>query len=207
MPSFHEVRLPEDIERGSSGGPRFNTTVMTLASGHEKRNVNWSRSRGRWDVGYGIQYIGDLETVIEFFYARQGRGYGFRFKDWSDYKIGEVGTPHNFTTTSAGIGAGPYQVYKVYTSGSTTFSRKIIKLVSGTISVYLNGVVVNPADYVTDLNAGTITFDSAPANGQNLGIICEFDVPVRFDTDELNVSMEVFNAGTVPSIPIIELRA
>lgn len=204
MPSFHEVRLPDDIEKGASGGPRFSTTVMELSSGHEKRNVNWSQQRGHWDIGYGIQYKADaLELIIDFFYARMGRAYGFRFRDWADYQIGEPGAAHVMYTTT---NTTTYQIIKKYTSGATTFTRTIKKIVANSVSLYLNAVLVNPADYTVDNNTGIIVFDSATPVGQTLAIICEFDVPVRFDTDELSISMETFNAGAVPSIPIIELR-
>jgi hypothetical protein len=55
MPGFHAVRLPDNIAYGATGGPEFATTVMATGSGHEKRNVNWSEARGRWDVASGLK--------------------------------------------------------------------------------------------------------------------------------------------------------
>ncbi len=34
----------------------------------------------------------------------------------------------------------------------------------------------------------------------------EFDVPVRFDTDRIEVNMASFASGEIPSIPIVEVR-
>ena len=34
----------------------------------------------------------------------------------------------------------------------------------------------------------------------------EFDVPVRFDTDRINVSVASFRAGHVPDVPVVEVR-
>ena len=34
----------------------------------------------------------------------------------------------------------------------------------------------------------------------------QFDVPVRFDTERLEVNLATFAAGTVPSIPLVEIR-
>ena len=34
----------------------------------------------------------------------------------------------------------------------------------------------------------------------------EFDVPVRFDTDQIQTSVASFQAGSVPNVPIVEVR-
>jgi uncharacterized protein (TIGR02217 family) len=46
----------------------------------EKRNVNWSEARGRWDVASGLKKQQQLGELIAFFRARKGKAYGFRFK-------------------------------------------------------------------------------------------------------------------------------
>jgi uncharacterized protein (TIGR02217 family) len=84
--AFHEVRFPDDIAYGATGGPEFATSVVATASGYEQRNINWSAARGRWDVASGLKKQTQLDTLIAFFRARKGRAYGFRFKDWTDFK-------------------------------------------------------------------------------------------------------------------------
>ena len=198
---FHEVRLDEEIERGATGGPGFNTSVIPLVSGHEKRNINWSEIRGEWDIGYGIQSIDNLENVIGFFYARRGRAFGFRFKDWADYQITgpqSIGTGNGSQTV--------FDVFKRYSSGGIDFDRRIRKLVNGTVRVFLDGVE-QTSGFTVDFNVGQIIFDTAPSNTvDSVAVECEFDVPVRFDTDQLNINVELFDVGSVPSIPIVELR-
>ena len=78
MTSFHEVRFPDNIAYGATGGPEFATTVVATGSGHEKRNVNWSEARGRWDVASGLKKQAQIDELIAFFRARRGRAYGFR---------------------------------------------------------------------------------------------------------------------------------
>ena len=34
----------------------------------------------------------------------------------------------------------------------------------------------------------------------------EFDVPVRFDTDKLEINLQGFKCGAIPHIPIVEVR-
>jgi len=194
--SFDEIRLPEDIEQGAQGGPEFFTQVSRLANGSEKRNAVWSQSKPSWDVGYGIQSLSDLRTVLTFFYARRGRLRGFRFKDYSDYTV-------SLQTLGTGTGAlTTFQAFKRYTDdGGTTFDRTLTKLVTGSVTVLLNGVPT--ALFSVNYNTGVITMNSAPANGVAITYRCEFDVPVRFDTDKLDVNLKHFDAGSVPSIPII----
>ena len=84
--AFHVVRFPDNISRGARGGPERRTQVVELASGDEERNASWLNSRRRYDVAYGIRRADDLAAVVAFFEARNGRLYGFRYKDWADYK-------------------------------------------------------------------------------------------------------------------------
>ena len=211
---FHDVRLPQDIERGATGGPQFSTTVLQLRSGFEQRNINWTQVRGQWDIAYGILQMAEevgaetaVHTVRDFFYARQGRAVGFRFKDWSDFEIGDRNNP-TADNQSIGLGDGAttvFQVFKRYTSGGFTYDRTIKKLVTGTPVVLLDGIV-QVSGFTVDVNAGTVTFNSAPANNVNVQVATEFDVPVRFDSDQLQIRVEVFQAGEIVSTPIVELR-
>lgn len=202
--SFDEVRLPENVERGAQGGPGFKTSIIELSSGFEQRNIDWSQARLSWDIGYGISYLDDanaliqLRDVITFFYARKGRAYGFRFKDWTDYEVttGFLGTGDGSTTQ--------FQALKRYTSGSRSHDRELFKLVSGTQRVFLDGI--ETGDFSVDVNTGIYTMNSAPALDVVLTHTTQFDVPVRFDVDQLEISIETFQAGEIPRIPVKEVR-
>jgi len=200
MPSFHDVRLPENIERGAMGGPEFKTTIMATPGGLEKRNIDWSRTRASWDVGYGIQMKEDFEVIINFFYARMGRAYGFRFKDWTDFEIA--------SEQSIGTGDGvekSYQIYKQYISGGYFYNRDIKKPIAGTVQVYLDSVLQG-GGFSIDYGTGIITFNTAPASNVNVGVICEFDVPVRFDMDKFDLNAEMWNVASIPNISLVELK-
>ena len=121
MSGFHEARFPDNVAYGATGGPEFATTVVGTGSGHEKRNVNWSEARGRWDVASGCKKQAQIDNLIAFFRARRGKAYGFRFKDWTDYKA-----------TGQLLGTGD--------SASGVEVRTITKPVAGTMKVYLDGV-------------------------------------------------------------------
>jgi len=200
--AFHDVRFPLCIEIGATGGPRFRTTVLGLGSGYEKRNIEWSRVRGAWDVGSGVKTKADMDAVIAFFYARQGRAHAFRFRDWTDYQIGTVGVP---LTIGTGTGAlTQFQLTKRYTSGSYYFDRKITRPVSGTVFVRTNESPTR--SYSLNTSTGLVTFTTPPGNGATVTAWGEFDVPARFDTDDLNITGVYDGVLDIPSIPIVEVR-
>lgn len=202
--SFVETpRFPEDISYGSRGGPTFRTDVFTAQSGFEQRNVLWQDARCKYDVAHGIRDKDDMDTVLAFFYNMRGKATGFRFKDWSDYRLinGNIGTGDGSTTA--------FQVVKKYTVGSNTFTRNLYKLVTSTLSgVTVNGVAkTEGVDFTVNYNTGVITFSVAPGNTHAIVVgNVEFDVPARFDTDEMSVTLEAFELETWDSIPIVEIR-
>jgi uncharacterized protein (TIGR02217 family) len=206
--TFHEIRFPDNISRGARGGPERRTQIVELASGDEERNASWANSRRRYDAAYGIRRADDLAAVVAFFEARYGRLYGFRWKDWGDYKSClPSGTPAP-TDQAIGIGDGTttvFQLVKAYTSGAQTWSRTITKPVTGTVSMALGGVA-QASGWSVDTATGLITFGAAPALGVAITVGLEFDVPVRFDTDQLDVTHDIERLGSITSIPLIEVR-
>lgn len=206
MTTFHNVRLPEDVERGADGGPEFKTLIMELQSGHEQRNVNWSRPRQSWNIGYGIQTNSDLSAVRAFFYAREGRAFGFRFKDWGDYEVGDTAAGVGELIYVATGGETTVQARKPYASGGVTYYRDLTRLVADTLRVWKNDVeLTESVGFTADDDTGIITVSALSASDE-IKIACEFDVPVRFDVDKLNVTVNWKDAQYIPHIPVIELR-
>lgn len=208
--TFHEVRFPDNISRGARGGPERRTQIVELASGDEERNASWANSRRRYDAAYGVRRADDLAAVVAFFEARNGRLHGFRWKDWGDYKSClPSGSP---APTDQAIGAGDgdgaatvFQLVKAYTSGAQTWTRAITKPVAGTVTVAIDGVA-QASGWSAEISTGLITFTTAPAAGTAITAGFEFDVPVRFDTDQLDVTHDLEHLGSITSIPLIEVR-
>lgn len=208
--AFHEVRFPASLSFGSMGGPERRVSVVTLANGFEERNTPWVHSRRRYDAGMGMRSLDDIETLIAFFEARQGQLYGFRWKDWSDYKSGRASEGVAPWDQTIGVGDGTmrvFQLQKAYASGSQAYVRPIRKPVVGTVMVGVGpSQQTEGVDFVVDPGTGEIVFTVAPASGLTVTAGFEFDVPVRFDTDRIMTSVASFQAGDVPSVPIVELR-
>lgn len=207
---FHEVRFPASLSFGSVGGPERRTDIVTLANGFEERNTPWAHSRRRYDAGLGMRSLDDVETLIAFFEARQGQLYGFRWKDWSDFKSGRATQEVAFDDQLIGTGDGTttvFQLSKTYRSGSYSYVRPVVKPVLGSVRV---GVAQDElregVDFDVDATTGRVTFARPPVEGQDIHAGFEFDVPVRFDTGSIQTSVASFKAGDVPNVPVVEVR-
>ena len=206
--AFHEVRFLDNISRGARGGPERRTQIVELASCDEERNASWADSRRRHDVSYGIRRADDLHAVVAFFEARNGRLHGFRFKDWGDHKSCKPSETPTAADQLIGTGDGTrtaFQLVKRYASGAQTWVRTITKPVAGTISIALGGVS-QPSGWTVDPATGTVTFAAPPGNGVAVRAGFEFDVPVRFDSDALDVTLDIERLGSITSIPLVEIR-
>ena len=208
--AFHEVRFPTDISLGSSGGPERRTEIVELASGSEERNTPWAHSRRRYDAGVAMRSLDDISVVISFFEARRGMLFGFRWKDWSDFKSSLPSQNPAFDDQVIGTGDGQtltFALNKIYQSGLNSYARPIVKPIDGTLVVGVAGIQqTEGASFSANYSTGEVTFAVAPAQGVQVTAGFEFDVPVRFDTDVIQTSISTFQAGDVPNIPIVEIR-
>ncbi len=206
--AFHELRFPDNISRGARGGPERRTQIVELASGAEERNASWANSRRRYDVAYGIRRADDLAAVVAFFEARNGRLHGFRFKDWADFKSCLPSQTPGPTNQPIGTGNGSttlFQLVKRYGSGAQSWTRAISKPVAGTVTIALNGTP-QASGWSVSTTTGLVTFTTAPAAGVAITAGFEFDVPIRFDTDALDVTLDLERLGSITSIPLVEIR-
>lgn len=209
--AFHEIRFPANLSFGSVGGPERRTEIVSLQNGHEERNTPWAHSRRRYDAGLGLRSLDDVETLIAFFEARQGQLNGFRWKDWSDYKSCPASRSPSPLDQVLGLGNGiqtVFQLQKTYQSGQQSYTRPVSKPVAGTVLIAVaEDPKVAGLEFDVDPATGLVTFAVAPALGAQVKGGFEFDVPVRFDTDRIQTSVASFQAGDVPAVPIVEVRA
>lgn len=199
---FHEVRLPLALAFGAHGGPERRTDIVALASGGEARNAVWAGSRRRWELGGAVTKIDALHEMVAFFEARRGRLHGFRFRDVVDDRSGRPGETVSATDQTLGLGDGVQTVFQLVKAYGQT-ERRIFKPVPGSVRAGLNGQEVS--DVVISSADGTVRFQDPPAPGTIVTAGFLFDVPVRFDTDHLETSLEAFGAGRAGQVPIIEI--
>ena len=228
---FDEVRLQDQIEFGVRGGPGWNTTVVVTASGYEQRNQGWAEARRRYSGVFRqlpSDPFNDFDELLGFFNARRGRLRGFRFRDWTDYEAAaQVCVQYNDVTQAAADGIEvEFQLAKLYDDANQTFNayRRLVKKPvlespdpdadpdDSAALVYVDtggGPVLqarNPAGaYSLDTSTGKVTFNVAPVLGAVVTWTGRFDVPVRFDSDDLQAELRSFDEFEVP-IELVELR-
>nr|WP_200862168.1 DUF2460 domain-containing protein [Asticcacaulis sp. YBE204] len=200
---FHDVSFPARLAFGSGAGVERRTQITTLASGHEQRISPWAQGRRRYLIGAGVRSLHDAAELLAFFEAREGQLYGFRFKDFADFKSSAVNAAVTATDQVIGTGDGARTVFQL-TKAYGGVTRAIAKPVADTVKVALDGVVTTA--FSVDHTTGLVTFSAAPAAGVVIRAGFEFDTPVRFDSDRLDLTLEGFDAGRVAAVPLVEIR-
>lgn len=191
------------------GGPTYQNVIQESISGVEQRVQVWAKCRGEWDISYTILGADEMEStfraVVAMFRAHFGNLHPFPFKDWGDYQLDDelIGVGDGSDTT--------FQIIKVYdpsqillsTPGVRTYVREIYLPRPGLV-VKVNGVTQTLTTHYTIAN-GVITFVSAPASGHAITVTGEFDVPVRFNTAKLDLTINENNIAEIGSLPIREV--
>lgn len=206
MSGFHEIRLPLSVSLGATGGPERQTEIVRLASGAESRNARWGASRRRWEIGGAPMRLEAAHELIAFFEARGGRLNGFRFRDPVDFKSCAPGEDVSAADQVIGAGDGAtaaFQLVKRYDSGSESYVRTIRKPVAGSVMVACDGEAMD--EIAVDFATGIVTLVEAPAEGAIVTAGFEFDTPVRFDADRLDMALVGHGAVRVVRAPLVEI--
>lgn len=212
MNAFHEVRFPVAVAFGATGGPERRVEIVALTSGREKRNLRLENSRRHFDAGTGLRSLADLHEIVAFFEARRGPLHGFRFRDPFDNRSCAPDQAPAPDDQAIGTGDGvetQFQLARQYGTGDDAYWRAIRKPVAGSVRVSVDGTeMANPAQVTVDHQTGTVTFQPGAVPGMGAAVTAgfEFDVPARFDTERIAISISAFRAGQIPSIPIIEIE-
>lgn len=195
MTDFHDIRFPLHLAFGSRGGPVRAVDIVQLANGGETRNAKTQHSRRRYNAVAGLKSREQALELLQFFEARYGPLYGFRFRDPLDHDA----------NNRIAVGDGVRTIFpltKIYGAPPQSYLRRISKPVSGTVRVFVEGVEMAVS---TDHHAGQIQFADAPHEGAEISAQFEFDVPVRFASDALDIVLDDFGAAQIQDIPLIEI--
>lgn len=196
--AFLDIRFPVNIAYGAVGGPGYSTDVVTLNSGFENRNQNWSVARCMYDAAKGCKTDQDRIDLIKFFRVAKGKMHSFRWRDFSDYQVltGEG--------TLTALGGGTFQLVKQYTNAAGTENRTITLPVNAVVKQGSTTLVLN-THYTLSLTTGVLTIIGSPTPAPD-SWTGEFDVPARFDTDQLRLVIEDLEYFKSQNIPIVEVR-
>jgi uncharacterized protein (TIGR02217 family) len=196
--AFLDIRFPVNIAYGAVGGPGYSTDVVTLNSGFENRNQNWSVARCMYDAAKGCKTDQDRIDLIKFFRVAKGKMHSFRWRDFSDYEVltGEG--------TLTALGGGTFQLVKQYTNAAGTENRTITLPINAVVKQGSTTLVLN-THYTLSLTTGVLTIIGSPTPAPD-SWTGEFDVPARFDTDQLRLVIEDLEYFKSQNIPIVEVR-
>ena len=196
MASFHEVVLPDTLAYGAKFGPSFKTTIVKTESGAEQRLGHWGRARRMGTVGFSIQGKAQMDALYAFFLARMGCLCGFRYSDQND-RVAVLEPLVN-------LGGTLLQLQKTYSSGGVSSVRLITKpSLTTPAALYKDGAAMT-GGYTVDTTTGIVTL-SAAAPASAFTWSGQFDTPVRFDTDSMEMTRDSFDSRSWSGIPIIEL--
>ena len=200
-------RFPDNISYGAVGGPEFKTFIFEANSGVEQRSKSRDVAKYSWNVAHGIRDKADMTALLAFFLSVAGRACGFRFKDWSDFEL----TAHQIgvgDSTTGSDGTALFNISQTYTTGALSHVRRVHKIVATPIPViFIDGTPESAANYTIDFDQGTVTFSAPnhPLAGELITITCEFDVPVRFNVDKMDISLDFFDTESWTNIQVISL--
>lgn len=207
---FHHVVFPDRFAFGSTGGAEFLTDITETASGFEHRNSSWATARRKYNLTTGPRRLSEIQLLNRFFQARRGRLHGFLFSDWLDNSSAIAGgTVSAFDETLHAVDGSPhrFQFFKTYAAEGEVVRRRIHKLNAGTVVIAKDGhILANNLDYTLDAQRGEMTLTSAPSSTSTLTAGFQFYVPVRFDSDQLDVQLVSFDTAILQSVSLVEIR-
>jgi uncharacterized protein (TIGR02217 family) len=189
--------LPQWIAYGATGGPEWGTALFSAPGGWEQRTQQWAQVRGRWDVSFVHVTQAQATVLVDFFRAvAHGRAEAFCFTDWRDHTFSNViGTGDGTTTT--------FQLVKVYTSGTLRYARPLTRPLVSSLAVMVNGVPTTA--YTVGVTGGVVQFASPPPSGAVIHAAGEFEVLVRFDTDQMQVTCVAPDVFSCAGLGLVEL--
>lgn len=202
-----DVRLTREIEIGAKARPRYSTDVIVTDGGHEVRNQRWSYPLFEFDFDLepgdrdGDTHLADadrLSAFIDLWHVAAGQFNSFKFRDWGDWDVETqpFATGDGITTA--------FQLYRVYQAGNMTRLRKITRPVQGSVTAYVNGA---PTAISVDHATGIVTFTGgAPADGAVITADFQFDLPVRFADDTMDLIAIMKDLDKPTNITLIEIR-
>lgn len=203
-------RFPDSMGFHSTSSTEFKTDVVVLNNSFEQRNAKWSHPLHRYDVASGIKTEAEISAILHFFNSVRGRFIGFRFKDWLDYSSASIlGKPITAMDQLIGIGDGQQREFpltKTYQAGMLSQVRRIHKPVENTVLIAVNHKI-DPRFTVNTATGMVILSDEydPPCSGDFVTAGFAFDVPCRFDTDQLSIGLPFQHLGNF-SMPLTEIR-
>lgn len=207
MAEFLEERIPVGVRYGATYGDKYAVDIVVTADGSEYRRLINPYPIRIFEIEYRLNYASVYGDLLNLYHRAYGKYAGFRAKCLDDYTTnGQITAPTATDQTLTQLTSTTYQLIKYYGTDKSAISvgypyRNIYKPVSGTTKVAIGGVE-QESGWSVSTTTGVVTFDSPPGDTVTGG--CEFDIPVRFDSD-LNILQNAPDIRDIGAITLIEL--
>jgi uncharacterized protein (TIGR02217 family) len=194
-------RLPIILEKGAKTSIRAKDSRHVARNGFLQVCVEWDVLLCQYDIGYSERNAADFKAAEDMFYCWRKP---FRFKVWQDSAVTQV---------NLGTGNGTITDFALRTqrsAGGVTYNHPVYAPVVGTITVYLDAVVVPLANW-TLVNTGpadtvpVIHFATAPAAAKVVTASFEKDVPVVWAMDVMGKEITSATIGKLRGIVLWEV--
>jgi len=189
---YHDVLLRDFVTVHLKGGPVFFTSTASTISGREIRTYERQNSIQKYSlVGCKLSHD-EFQRFNSFFRARIGCAYAFRIKDHADFKI-------NNQVIAVGDGVTrEFELYKSYEDDACSYRRRISAIRDGTLDSNFE------IEHIDRINGILNTRDVMP-DGVQLIISAEFDVWVRFASDEFRYSSASDGSLLIEELGLVEV--
>lgn len=196
--AFSDLLFPLELTYGSSGGPAFSTDVHTTRYGHEQRITRWARPRRRYRIAPAIRCQEDCRTLSWFFQTHRGRAVAFRFFDPLD---------HHCPRHRLGIGNGTRTrwplVHRIALPGMPPLEEPLQAPVLASWRLWIQGT--NCTEWDWDAQDHCLVFATPPPLDHIIEAEGSYHIPVRFDHDNLEWSIESHGAYAHTTLTLVEV--
>jgi uncharacterized protein (TIGR02217 family) len=195
--NYHDISLPKFIEVFVVGRFEFAASYVSTLSGREIIKLDREDAKQKYLIKNCRLSQAEFEQFNNFFRARRGRQFAFRFRDYSDYQV-------NKQLIAKGDGRLlECQLFKLYEDPITPYIRIIRKPVKDTIKLYINDQEAEGA--IINYNTGIIKLNSPLLSDQILVADFIFDVVVRFNNDSFEYMYRKDGSIELSTIELVEV--
>ena len=210
--AFHEVLFPLDIALKSAGGPERRTEIVAPAPAARSATRAGRIRAGATTRATASRRFEALSAVVAFFEERRGRLHGFRWRDRLD---------HSSAAPGAAVAARPGDRHRRRRDRDLPARQDLRRRLRALPAADRQAGARQRARRGRrqrggrghglhlrhhDRRSSRFLPGHIPAAGAAVTAGFLFDVPVRFDTDYLEVDLSAFAAGAIPKIPLVEIK-
>ena len=209
---FHEIRLDPYISWESTIGPSYKTAIHDVPSGDEFRTSGWDKGRLMMTISKELMDRPTVFALESFFRARKGSRFAFRVRYWNLYLRTDEPLPLLTNTTAQlqlvfpdAIAPETMLVKKPVLAGDVHNTNDSL-LYAPDITLKKDGVAfASSGNWTIDRTTGIITFGTSQA-GHTFTWSGSFDIPMRFNTDQLSIKRTFMDDHSWDDFQLIEVK-